>query len=68
MNIKSVFDTFHWVPKYTLFVLWAIFKESFQKALLNVMGGHTKRSQRAQGLMAVWSLGFRTLLEASLCQ
>lgn len=68
MNIKSFFATFHWVPKYTLFVLWAVFKESFQKASLSVMGEHTKHSQRAQGLMAVWSLDFRTLLEATLFQ
>lgn len=45
MNIKSFFATFHWVPRYTLFVLWATFKESFQKALLSVTGGHEAQSK-----------------------
>lgn len=56
MNIKSFFATFHWVPQYTLFVLWATFKESFQKALLSVTGGHTSavKEHRAWWLCGVW--------------
>lgn len=59
MDIKSFDATFHWANKYTLFVLQAIFKESFPKALLSVMGEHkeiTVKEHKGWCLCGVWVL------------
>jgi hypothetical protein len=45
INIKSFVAPFHWAPN-TLCELWVLLKESFQKALLSIMGNHKENTAK----------------------